>query len=172
MSKYRRGGDSKSDDRLKPIPKKEKNKELILEALRKASNNGIIRNAIEGICSRTTYRKYMNDDPDFAEEVGIIMECMREEVDDRVEDKIVQSILSEEGSTLDKNQNILAIFYAKTRLKKRGFNEGKDEIKKEEDDQIKIEYVMPQPKQIEDIEDAEFEEVKLNKDEQKSSDKQ
>lgn len=166
-SKYSRGGDTRSDDRYKPVPKKELNKREILDNLAKPSNLGIIANAIEGVCSRTTYCKYIKDDPEFAEEVELIKLAMEDHTDDMMENKIKRGALGLEK--IDKTQGILAIFYAKTKMKDRGYREGKDDIKEEADNKVEINLVVPQPKQIENIQDIEHEDVKESNNEQQSN---
>lgn len=167
MGKYDRGGDTRSDDRYKPVPKKELNKRQILDNLAKVSNLGIIANAIDGVCSRSTYSKYIKDDPEFAEEVRIIKDAMDAQADDMAESKLKKAVLGYEK--MDKTQAILAIFYAKTKMKNRGYREGKDDIKEEADNKVEINLVVPQPKQIENIQDIEHEDVKESNNEQQSN---
>jgi len=165
MGKYDVGGDVRSDDRYKPLPKKEMNKLKIIENLNKPNGYGIAKKAIKGVVSYATYLKYRRDDPEFDEQCRIIMEASLESVNDDVEEQIINVVLGKEK--LDKNQTLLNLFYAKTRLKKRGFYEGKDNIEPKESEEIKIEYHIPAPpKQIDDIEDIPHEEIKPKEDEQ------
>jgi pantoate kinase len=162
MGKYDKGGDVRSDDRYKPVPKKEMNKRAIIDNLLKPSNLALIANAIEGVCSRPTFNKYMRDDPEFASEITLIQQAMDDQTNDLAEGKLKRAVLGLEK--MDKGQAILSIFYAKTKLKHRGYNEGKDQIKEEEQDKLEINYHIPAPKQIDNIEDIDHEDIKDKED--------
>jgi hypothetical protein len=162
MGKYDKGGDVRSDDRYKPVPKKEMNKRAIIDNLLKPSSLALIANAIEGVCSRPTFNKYMRDDPEFAAEITLIQQAMDDQTNDLAEGKLKRAVLGLEK--MDKGQAILSIFYAKTKLKHRGYNEGKDQIKEEEQDKLEINYHIPAPKQIDNIEDIDHEDIKDKED--------
>ena len=167
MGKYDQGGDTRSDDRYKPVPKKEMNKREILENISKASNLGIIANAIEGVVSRSTFCKYMKDDPEFAEEFSLIQKALDQQTDDAAESNLKKAVLG--LVKFDKNQTILNIFYAKTKLKNRGYNESKEDLTDKKDDKIEIVYNIPTPKQINNIEDIDHEDIKDKEDGEQSN---
>jgi hypothetical protein len=170
MGKYDQGGDTRSDDRYKPVPKKEMNKREILENISKASSLGIIANAIDGVVSRSTFNKYMRDDPEFAEEFNLIKLAMEEQTDDLAEDRLKKAVLG--LYKMDKSQAILNIFYAKTKLKHRGYNESKEDPSDNKDDKIEIVYNIPAPKQIDNIEDIDHEDIKDKADGKQSDNNQ
>ena len=162
MGKYDQGGDVRSNDRYKPVPKKEMNKLQIIENLAKSSNEGIIKKAINGVVSRSTFNKYMRDDSEFRGQIELMKEAAEDDFKDDVEMNI-HDIVSGRIKP-DKNQTIMTMFYAKTKMKKRGYIEGKEEIQDTKDDKIEINYTIPVPKQIDDIEDIEHEDIKEKKD--------
>jgi hypothetical protein len=163
MSKYNQGGSRPNSS--KPVPKKEMNKRNILDNLAKKKTKGLEKYAIEGVVSRATYLKYLREDADFAAEVDLLLRAAKEDLFDEVEERLIDSILDPEKQ-LTKNQVLPAIFFSKTQMKHRGYNEREEKKKEEESKEVNIQIVMPEPpKQIENIEDKDFEEVKLNKDE-------
>jgi len=84
------------------------NKNALIDALRK--NMGIVSKAcsVVGI-GRTTFYRYMNEDPEFKKEV----ESIGEECIDFAESKLLENI--------DNNDTTSIIFYLKTKGRKRGY---------------------------------------------------
>jgi len=75
---------------------------------------------------------------------------------DRVEEVMLDAIL-EEGKDLSRQKADMVKTYLKTKGKDRGYSE-KTEVNNTGFEPIQINYVVPAPKQIEDIEEQEIEE--------------
>lgn len=104
-------------DKKKRQPKTDKKgqlKKALLEALR--NTLGIVTPACEMVgCSRNTFYEYVKQDPDFAKAV----KEMDDIAGDFVESQLMKQIKSGEVSS--------TIFYAKTKLKHRGYVERKEQ---------------------------------------------
>jgi hypothetical protein len=94
----------------------------------------------------------MREDEEFAKQVNLVSESMKEFLLDRVEEKLIDAILDDEKG-LTKNQTELVKLYLKTQGRSRGYTE-RTEVKHENDSgAVQINYVVPNPPQIENIED-------------------
>ena len=88
--------------------KMKKNKTRMLEALEK--NRGLVLLSCEDIgIARATHYNWVNDDEEYAESVY----CILEKTGDLVESQILKKIKDGDTATI--------IFYAKTKLKNRGY---------------------------------------------------
>lgn len=155
MGEYEQGR-KKGSGTARKLTKTQQNKEQILHNLGLKRNKGIVMKAIEGIVEYTTFMKYKRQDAEFAEQVEIIQEAMQELLNDRVEEVMLDAIL-EEGKDLSRQKADLVKTYLKTKAKDRGYSE-RTEVNNTGFEPIQINYVVPQPKQIENIEDQEIEE--------------
>ena len=138
------------------LSKTQQNKEQIIHNLGLISNKGIVKNAIKGVVEYPTFMKYKRDDEEFKEQVELVKEAMDEYLNDSVEEVMLDAIL-EEGKDLSRQRADLVKTYLKTKAKDRGYTE-KTEVANTGNEPIQINYVIPQPKQIENIEDQEIEE--------------
>ena len=150
MGEYDQGRKEGSGTARK-LTKTQQNKEQILHNLGLKRNKGIVMKAIEGIVEYTTFMKYKRQDAEFAEQVEIIQEAMQELLIDRVEEVMLDAIL-EEGKDLSRQKADMVKTYLKTKGKDRGYSE-KTEVNNTGFEPIQINYVVPAPKQIEDIDD-------------------
>ena len=150
MGEYDQGRKEGSGTARK-LTKTQQNKEQILHNLGLKRNKGIVMKAIEGIVEYTTFMKYKRQDAEFAEQVEIIQEAMQEMLIDRVEEVMLDAIL-EEGKDLSRQKADMVKTYLKTKGKDRGYSE-KTEVNNTGFEPIQINYVVPAPKQIEDIDD-------------------
>jgi hypothetical protein len=141
------------------LSKTDQNKEKILHNLGLPRNKGLANKAIEGVVEYTTFMKYKREDADFKERVELVMEAMQELLLDRVEEKMIDAMLEghKKENMLSRQTADLVKTYLKTKGKDRGYTE-KSEIQNSGNDPIQINYVMPEPKQIENIEDQQIEE--------------
>jgi hypothetical protein len=150
MGEYEQGR-KKGSGTARKLTKTQQNKEQILHNLGLKRNKGIVMKAIEGIVEYTTFMKYKRQDAEFAEQVEIIQEAMQEMLIDRVEEVMLDAIL-EEGKDLSRQKADMVKTYLKTKGKDRGYSE-KTEVNNTGFEPIQINYVVPAPKQIEDIDD-------------------
>jgi hypothetical protein len=161
-NKYDKGGRSSKKDVVKGLSSTEANKREILERLAMPRNKGLVYKAVDGIVTVVTYKKYLRDDPDFAEKAQETIDAMRMVIVEKTEEKIFDAIIEDEQ--LSKTQADLAKTLVKNLGKDRGWTE-KTEIKQEGDGgMIQIQYV--QPPQIEDIDDQQTIEIKKEDNEQ------
>lgn len=123
---------TKPKKRIPKSNKKEQLKKALLEALRQTL--GIVTPACEMAgCGRTTFYKYLQEDAEFAKQV----KDMEEIAGDFVESQLFKQIKEGEVSS--------TIFYAKTKLKERGYVERQERVHQGID---KIEIVYEPPKNV------------------------
>lgn len=121
-------------------------KEDILQALEE--KNGIVSIACKSIgLARSTFYKWMSDDPDFKEAVNEIQEVTLDFVESKLMEKI-SGVTVKKGET-DEGEDIVydvppsdtaIIFYLKTRGKKRGYIE-KSELDVRTPEGVTVKYV-------------------------------
>lgn len=150
MGEYEQGR-KEGSGMARKLTKTQQNKEQILHNLGLKRNKGIVMKAIEGIVEYTTFMKYKKQDSEFAEQVEIIQEAMQEMLIDRVEEVMLDAIL-EEGKDLSRQKADMVKTYLKTKGKDRGYSE-KTEVNNTGFEPIQINYLVPAPKQIENIDD-------------------
>lgn len=113
----------------------DKRKEDFLKAFN--AGYGIILTACEAVnISRSTYYKWMREDPEFKEKVEEIQESQV----DFVESKLIKAI--------EANDTTAIIFYLKTKGKKRGYSEKAQPPK--EDKPLPVAQTLPEPPTEED----------------------
>ena len=150
MPSYK-SGDVSKHNAYEPLKPKDQRKLQVMKNVVLKTNKGFPSLFCDGVISVSTYKKWRRDDPEWAEEIDIIIDCHKQERLDKAEALLYDVVLDD--AEITKNRTELLKFILKTQGKERGYTE-RQEIKTDgPDTEIKIQYIVPEQPKIQDIED-------------------